>query len=95
MLRYIDEHPSLAGYVRVPCRQAMPNFDAVADAKPRRCLPSVLRWITRGRWPTRDCVAVAARMLRDAGHLTPNRLISPIQLKRWLEAQGYAYEETQ
>lgn len=53
---------------------------------------AVLRWITRGLTPARDCVSLTCHALRDAGIAVPRRICSPRQLHRWLETQGFAHD---
>lgn len=56
---------------------------------PKSVWPIVLRWLTRGRTKSIDCVTVVAQTLRSGGIGVPDRIVSPRQLCRWLISQGY------
>lgn len=56
------------------------DLEAGLDTHPRSRLWVVLRWLTRGRWPCRDCVQEVARHLRAGGLDIPCRITTPEEL---------------
>jgi len=80
---FIRHQPGLTHlfHMQAPRR---PALESVVLGRPNRALPTILRWLTRGRVPTTDCVAVATAMLRSAGVEVPRRIVTPRQLNRWL-----------
>lgn len=57
--------------------------------------PSYLKFFTRGLTRSNDCVCIARRLLSEAGYHVPRHVISPSGLDRWLNKQGFNYEQRQ
>lgn len=54
-------------------------------------ISSFVRWATRGRTKANDCVSVVVESLKKAGISLPRGTLSPRDLHRWLETQGYEH----
>jgi hypothetical protein len=74
--------------VPVPLPPRLLDF-VESPRRPKPILPTLIRWVSRGLFPTRDCVQVVCRCLRDAGLPVPNRMTTPAQLFDWLRGEGY------
>lgn len=90
LIAFTLAYPTLLGCYEVPTPRP-PDLDRFPPRGPKSPWPTILRWLTRGRWPTEDCVAVAVDVLRHAGVDVPPRTYNPRQLAAWLQAQGYRY----
>lgn len=51
----------------------------------------VMKFLTGGRFATRDCVDTVREALANGGVQVPRTVISPIQLKDWLYGQGHPH----
>lgn len=69
----------------------MIDFDRYMPGERKRALPTFLRWLTRGRWPARDCVTLTAECLRHAGVDVPVRMTTLRQLHDWITDQGWKH----
>jgi hypothetical protein len=72
--------PTLDSRISVPISGQFDLADYEMDPRPKPAWPSWRRWVTRGRTPSRDCVAVVSDLLRQAGIDVPPRLTTPIEL---------------
>lgn len=57
--------------------------------RPKNIINSLMRWLTRGRWPSHDCVTITSSLLMSAGVVVPRRITTPALLFTWLRSQGY------
>ena len=65
-LEFVKTYPSLLRYVSVPAPK-QPDAGWIQDRGRRPALPTLIRWLTRGRTTADDCLTVALRLLRSAG----------------------------
>jgi hypothetical protein len=91
---FVTEYPGLAWMVTVPMRTPVRLIPfAVIPPRARRVLPTFIRWLTHGLWPTRDCVAVVSAVLRDDGLPVPRWVVTPGHLFDWLRSEGYRFDD--
>jgi len=88
-ISYCLNYPTLVGAFIVPAPNAI-DLDGYRKEK-IRVFPTLLRWWSRGRVTTRDCVCETVRFLNEAGVPCPKRIYKPCQLFEWLEKEGYLY----
>lgn len=85
---YILKYPRLTHFYVITSDRSS-DFAYHAERRPKPIWPTILRWLTGGRYLTTDCVCTVVRTLRGAGIDCPRRIYSPKQLDRWLKEQGY------
>lgn len=90
---FLTEYPTLAWMVTIPGASVDLRAHAVIPPRPIRALPSILRWITGGLWPARNCLTVAVSVLRDAGIPVPRNVTTPGRLFDWLRQEGYEFTD--
>lgn len=91
---YAIWYKGLIGIFEVPI--AFPiDLERFPVGRHKQVIPTVIRWLTFGNWPTEDCVQVVAECLRQGGVRVPDRILSPRQLFMWLMKKGYHYVPTQ
>lgn len=90
MVTFVTRYPTLVGAYILPAKAA-PDMDAVADPRPKRALPTFVRWLIGGRIQTRDCVFQVRRVLAQAGIVVPDSVVSPHQLFNHLANLGARY----
>ena len=86
---FVLQYPTLRWVFQVPVRRM--DLDRFANPRPIPAWPTVMRWLLGGTVKTRDCCSVVCEALRFGGVDVPNMVVSPDQLKRWLEEQGYEH----
>lgn len=82
--RYVLAYPGLTAMIVVPW-----DGDLVADMRPPSIALAVLRWLSLGFVPARDCVSTVADTLRRGGVHVPRRIVTPRQLWRHLVQSGH------
>jgi hypothetical protein len=90
---YITEYPTLAWMVTIPGLSVDIRGNAIIPPVPIAVLPSLLRWLTRGRHPARNCVTVVTDTLRDAWIDVPVSVVTPAHLFDWLRGEGYEFTD--
>ena len=83
LIPFIQGYPDIVEMVRVPIARPL-NLDRIGPGGPKPALPTVLRWVTRGRVRTTDCCCIVVELLRDSGVNVPRHIVTPGQLRHWL-----------
>lgn len=68
------------------------DLDTGYDPRPRGNLPVLVRWLTGGRYPCRDCVQTVARHLRSGGLDIPARVTTIPELIHAIRRYPHAEE---
>jgi hypothetical protein len=89
---FLASYPTLTCSIRVATLYGI-DLDQYHNIGYRPAWPTVLRFITGGRFKSRDCVQVIVALLRDGGEPVPPRITSPKQLHDWLVRRGYEHKE--
>jgi hypothetical protein len=105
-ITYVKAHNALAWMIEVPCltktyeqptglwqvcHKPPPLLNR--DPRPKTPIRAFLRWLTRGRVYSRDCVTRVAGVLDEAGHAVPRWVVTPDHLYDWLRSQGHPQHE--
>lgn len=89
---YAMRYPDLVWCIEVPVHANM-ELARWQDRRPKSAVPSLLRWLTRGLWPTKDCVQLVLSALRRGKIATPRRMVGPGDLFDWLRAEGHTIHD--
>jgi hypothetical protein len=88
---FIERYPCLSGFFRVPS-MVDPDIESMVNPSPKPVVPSVVRWMTKGKTVAdQDCVSVVAKALRRSGVCVPGTIVTPAQLRAYLEQKGYEW----
>lgn len=87
---YLLGYPTRAWLFTVPCDRCI-ELGLYEERPPRwkPAIPTFMRWITRGLWPTRDCVAIARECLVRGGLDVPRTVVTPAHLFDYLRGEGF------
>ena len=88
---FVEYYPGVTWAVAVPSSRS-PHIEQRL-VRPCRRLPMLLRWITRGMWPSNDCVTSTREVLRSVGVEAPRTVTTPGQMFDWLRSEGYEFRE--
>lgn len=83
----LADHPVLAAVVIIPsCPVSVQQESIYAKV---RVVPTILRFLTAGLFPSNDCVSHTTKMLQNGGVYIPWWVVTPDQLFQWLRSKGY------
>jgi|GEM_PF-3194496 len=86
---FIQNYPGLNSWFLLPVPHN-PELHNHINTSPRRALPSIIKWLTRRRRNSRDCVDSVAAALDRAGLPVPRSVITVPDLEQWLYEQQRA-----
>ncbi len=92
----IEFYPALGAVFRIPFTYPIDlNYFRHLEGKPLATWPTIRRWLQIefgfNHGGTDDCICVVLACLRAGGLDVPMRIVSPVELFRWLRNRKFVY----